>query len=734
MILLCVTGTRHNNTEKRLMSAASGVPNQAATRPSAHPTMKSPKGSSSVETSVTKLLMSTKHLLQSLTHWSKGLANERNVSDAYVQLGNDFKLLTKQFSHAGLEVSDLGDVPSNLRQVLEVALREQPSEKTLDKYLPRIREIVVTLLEKLKVKQSMLKGMRQTNQSLSSRNSRSSSAVSVVSGRTTPSNREVDRSASSSACASPHRSPAATSTPHKLEKQLSISNSRTAEEPNAALAQLKNSDTLQRRASKRFSAYHIAKLTHQSASEAAAMVTPPHSIEGSSKEAENSYSMVEKNDNEPALLNSVQPTPQEPKNRLVNVFLKLDGKVKKCTLDLPTSFTSLRLLFVERFTYTPGSSNFPEIYIKEPAYKEYYELEASQLDKIKDGSVLSLQSIENSKCSTATMSFDRLCEEFEKGLKNHQAAIFAEIQSLRNSEPHSASLSSFQRKSSSCSSAEIEDIRRQLSILNQIHNAKQKSLEENVTNILEKVAKFKSLSFNSSSTTNRVYMEKSHMKLSEVSDNLLGKVDDLQDVIEALRKDVAVRGSKPSRKKLDGVRTELEEAQANLDRMQEYLSIEKPNWKKIWESELEKVCEEQQFLTLQEELALDFKEDLEKVRETFGLVKMCCEEKEKNPKKNHNPILPIAKPGTFNQLREAVLSEVQSLHPDHEERLEAIEKAEKLRMREKGYRDNSAFEDELGSFVVNNNFKKSGGIDEIEKLRRQKDEDNIRATFRPSNF
>ncbi|CUS22897.1 LAQU0S07e02608g1_1 [Lachancea quebecensis] len=716
------------------MSATSGVSNQAAATPSAQPTMKSSKGSSSVETSVTKLLMSTKHLLQSLTHWSKGLANERNVSDAYVQLGNDFKLLTKQFSHAGLEVADLGDVPSNLRQVLEVALREQPSEKTLDKYLPRIREIVVTLLEKLKVKQSMLKGMRQTNQSYSSRNSRSSSTVSVASGRSTLSNRETRISASSSACASPHRSPAATSTPHKLEKRSSMSNSRPAEEPNAALAQLKNSDSLQRRASKRFSAYHIAKLTHQSASEAAAMVTPPHPVEGHTREVEIPPSMAEKTANDPELQNNVQLIPQELEKRCVNVFLKLDGKVKKCTLDLPTSFTTLRLLFVERFTYTPGSINFPEIYIKEPSYEEYYELEASQLDKIKDGSVISLQSIENAQYPATTMSLDRLCEEFEKRLKNHQAAISAEIQGLRSSEPHAASLPNLHQKNYPRSATEIEDIKRQLSILNQIHNAKRESLEANVAHILEKVAKFKSLSFNSSTTTNRVYMEKSHMKLSEVSDNLLGKVDDLQDVIEALRKDVAVRGSKPSRKKLEGVKSELDEAQANLDRMQEYLSIEKPNWKKIWESELEKVCEEQQFLTLQEELALDFKEDLEKVRETFGLVKMCCEEKEKNPKKSLNPILPIAKPGTFNQLREAVLSEVQSLHPDHAERVEAIEKAEKLRVREKGYRDNSAFEDELGSFVVNNNFKKSGGINEIEKLRRQKDEDNIRATFRPSDF
>ena len=72
------------------------------------------KSASSVETSVTKLLISTKQLLQILTQWSKGKVTERNVSDVYVQLGNDFKLVSRHFTHARIDISDLGDVPKDL--------------------------------------------------------------------------------------------------------------------------------------------------------------------------------------------------------------------------------------------------------------------------------------------------------------------------------------------------------------------------------------------------------------------------------------------------------------------------------------------------------------------------------------------------------------------------------------------------------------------------------------------
>ena len=176
------------------MSVAPGTDIAVSSRHSSSSSLSS-RSMSSVESSVTKLLMSTKHLLQRLTQWSKGQANEKNISDAYVQLGNDFKLVSKHFKHSGLDVADLGDVPMSLRRVLEVALRESPSVETLDRYLPRIREIIVTLLDKLKVKQALLKTMKQEKQLLQQqRISTSSSTTSLASESSTPSVSRVSNS------------------------------------------------------------------------------------------------------------------------------------------------------------------------------------------------------------------------------------------------------------------------------------------------------------------------------------------------------------------------------------------------------------------------------------------------------------------------------------------------------------------------------------------------------------
>ncbi|CDO93368.1 unnamed protein product [Kluyveromyces dobzhanskii CBS 2104] len=695
-----------------------------------------PKSASSVETSVTKLLISTKQLLQILTQWSKGKATERNVSDVYVQLGNDFKLVTRQFSHAKIDIADLGDVPKELRRILEVALRETASEETLDKYLPQIREIIVKLLEKLKVKQAMLKLKRNedsTKYQPQNKRSSVSSLISVTTSladsrpsvRTTPSPDSRSNSIS-------------TTSDHKPSGSLEIPKTTESD----ALTQLKKGNNLQRRASKRFSAYHMAKLANQTASDPTKSPTSKNlSVPiPTAALADPETKRKEKHLSQISSTSSVEyhPMTGEPETRSdvpsegeVVIFLKVGDRVKRCVTGYQLTFNKLRLLFVEKFAYTSGGDVFPDIYMKEPKYESFFELEESQLHNVQDGSVFQLQ-IQKS-------SFDEQFRQLENGLVEKQDTLFQNLKELIQNFTHIPSSDSPNDSRSSNSTAvqindhrrEVAQIKHEITILKQIHSSQKNSLQNTIDTIVAKLQKFQGLSINTGKSVNRDYMEKSQSKLSEVSDNLLSKVDDLQDVIEALRKDVAIRGAKTPKKKIESVSAELASAKKDLDQMRNYIEVEKPNWKTIWEAELDRVCEEQQFMTLQEDLTFDLEEDLQKVIETFDLVKMCCEQQEKAPKKNNkgNPILPIAKPGTYNMIRNQVLTEVQNLNPDHDSRVEAILKAEKLRTREKEYKENEAFEDELGNFVEKGNFKKAGGIEEIERLRKQKDEENLRVNF-----
>ncbi|KAG8684459.1 Bud site selection protein 6, partial [Ceratobasidium sp. 395] len=106
-----------------------------------------------VQTAVTRLLVATKHLLESLTNWSKGEVSENGVSDVYVRMGNDFNSAVAAFQACGIDMSDLLDVPEQLRRVLETALAEEATPENLDIYLPEVRAIIKNLLQGLRVKQ-----------------------------------------------------------------------------------------------------------------------------------------------------------------------------------------------------------------------------------------------------------------------------------------------------------------------------------------------------------------------------------------------------------------------------------------------------------------------------------------------------------------------------------------------------------------------------------------------------
>jgi len=72
--------------------------------------------------------------------------------------------------------------------------------------------------------------------------------------------------------------------------------------------------------------------------------------------------------------------------------------------------------------------------------------------------------------------------------------------------------------------------------------------------------------------------------------------------------------------------------------------------------------------------------------------------------------------------KDNVLGAVKGLKIDHEDRMEAIERAEKARQKELESRKEGAFKKELGNFVEEGKLKKTGGVEEAERLRKSKDE------------
>ena len=79
-------------------------------------------------------------------------------------------------------------------------------------------------------------------------------------------------------------------------------------------------------------------------------------------------------------------TASEP-GKLFPVFLQV-GREVKVTIESGLSLASLRMLFVDRFAYSPGQDNFPAIYIRDPSIGVQCELE--DVDEVKEKVLLSL--------------------------------------------------------------------------------------------------------------------------------------------------------------------------------------------------------------------------------------------------------------------------------------------------------------------------------------------------------
>jgi Actin interacting protein 3 len=939
---------------------------------------------SQIEKSVTHLLVATKQLLETLTQWSRQTATEAEVSDVYVRLGYEFNIACRAFTAIGVETADLGNVPDSLRSVLEETLSQDASPKSLDQYLPHIRDIIINLLHGLKRKQQKLRekqsreagppnGIPARNDSMGSVGSTGSGLTqmlddipsqypsggtsqsfgrgaskeslpaadepgipprnsSVAGGRSSPSRQEPSQSRSTrDSGRSPPSNRDTQLSHHTTSSSMSSGTMQSipvlgpqepptpksyASSQNAApfpppppppppppkqdaLTALQRGGDLERRASRRYSAYQISKhfgvsptgvptipssqntpvpnrgrdaresmnavrirgsllhsrqksttrLATESSSngdnaissriseesfQSSTAATPQTSEEiqggdasttkssegerrpseaskssremsavgstangepvggvhaadtrnGSAYEGEQSprkrppdegsISEDERQENHSAAASS--PTSQsrqfvpeqspEPGKELT-LFLQYKSKIKKFVLPdglNELSIARLQLAFIEKFAWNTHSNgnDLPEIYIQDPVSGVRHELE--DLSDVKDRSVLVLnvevldevkrhideglgglkkivEGVRNVVDGQQLM-IQRVSERQQEVAKDMAALAIAPVSPPpRQVQAGTKLLNGTRISGSAVGNAaqlnEIQSLRRDLAVMRQTYSSFVSDIETSMSTIRQKASSVKTVAIKAavpelSGESGRAYVNAGKKTLGDDSDRLVARVDDLQDIVEDLRKDVVSRGVRPLPRQLEDVGRDISLATAELKKMQQYLKREKPIWTKIWEKELELVCTDRDLLTMQEDLAADLEDDLAKATQTFALVEQCTKEQLKDgqgtaPRSMSRGLSAIPLDTTVDprMAKEGVLGEVRALRPNHENRLEAIERAEKLRQKELESRRGGEFQKELGSFVEEGKLKKSGGVEEAERLRKAKD-DRIR--------
>ena len=487
-----------------------------------------------------------------------------------------------------------------------------------------------------------------------------------------------------------------------------------------------------------------------------------------------------------------EDSPQPGKE--LTLFLQYKSKIKKYVLadgynDLTTA--KLQLAFIEKFNWNTqhNGMDLPEIYIQDPISGVRHELE--DLSDIKDRSVLALniEALDEVKrhIDDGIGGLRSVVESVRTALTDQQSAIQRVSDRQQEAAKEIASIAAAPSLSSNRNStlrapspglkpqpmssddrasqlSEVQSLRRDLAVVRQTYTSFVSDIQASMKGIKDKAASVKTVAVKArvpslDGTTGRAYVEAGKQTLDADSSKLVNRVDDLQDLVEDLRKDVVTRGVRPRPRQLETVSRDISSVTAALKKLQEFLKREKPIWSKVWEKELMMVCEDRELLSMQEDLATDLADDLEKAAETFALVEEATKQQNAQQAQQHGQQQPAAgggggvgggingvrtASGKLNPLaldqgvdpakaKDGVLGEVRALQPNHETRLEAIERAERARQRELESRKGGEFQAELGHFVEEGRLKKTGGVEEAERLRKAKDDKSRREVWERMN-
>lgn len=278
---------------------------------------------------------------------------------------------------------------------------------------------------------------------------------------------------------------------------------------------------------------------------------------------------------------------------------------------------------------------------------------------------------------------------------------------------------------------EIETLRRDMSVLRQLEremregtNAVIQELKEKAESVKEEAIKNKKLE--QTQSVARTDLEEGKKNLLEKSDKVTSRLEELQDTIDQLKLDVTQRKCRPSETMMTHCANERKALSAEIEEFGKFILSVKPRWKKTWEQELQTIVKEQQTLKDQEYLLSDMKDDLDALLEVFEqLEKIYAYQASTKPQPRQFRVAPVEE---GYEGMASVFKQVSTIDVDHTRRLRALEQADKMRQREMANRIDD-FEKELVGFVGENKLKKTGGALEIDRLRKQKEEEMMKAMY-----
>ncbi|WVN87376.1 uncharacterized protein L203_102554 [Cryptococcus depauperatus CBS 7841] len=438
-------------------------------------------------------------------------------------------------------------------------------------------------------------------------------------------------------------------------------------------------------------------------------------------------------------------SPVKDPNRM-KIFLQIGRKTKCHILDLPITQEQLKLVFMERFEYDPGKEDFPEVYIRD---KDGMEYELEGVEDLRDGCTLCLN-IEpldqvklhiDSTFATLLQEIKELRTALEKeretskrlsvlvppslshemsGLSPVSSSVVTPTTSLEMPAPTPLVVGPTEDhlKQLQEQHEELENLRRELAITRQAHNEHMTESSSTISSLKDEISQLKKVT-SANPNSNRSLVDASKVELDTQCTDTIKAVEDITDMIDGARIDAYKRFVTPSKQQMSTITSDLENARKLVDTFSKAVKLADPTWRGTWQTELHRVMEEQKLLNHQLKLCGDLKKDLEDAETMLSNVQDFVDQRVAGQRTAK--IRVGADADVEGSDFPSLLLEIRTKESDPEQRLRAIEAQQKVREKERANKVDD-FEAELKGFVGGKKLRKTGGAEEVDRMRGRKDE------------
>lgn len=273
---------------------------------------------------------------------------------------------------------------------------------------------------------------------------------------------------------------------------------------------------------------------------------------------------------------------------------------------------------------------------------------------------------------------------------------------------------------------EIQNLRIDMGVMRQIYSDFINTTKTSFTELRAQTQNVRDLA-DAQAGSARAFIDAGKAKLDSRSQNILQRIDELQDTVEAVRDDVLKRRVSPKPAIVKSLKADIAGTAAELKSLSEMIVNVKPTWKQTWEKELENIVEEQNFLQHQEGLIDDLLEDHKELVNVFARVEEVASHRVGMRTGSGRTFRPPPPEEGHDGLN-TVMFEIRGADVDPLRRLKAIEANQKLREKERlGKKDE--FEEELANFVEGKKLKMTGGAEEVERVRQVRNDLVMKAMF-----